>query len=704
MISFSPYHFFLFQSFKFFLQVVASLCTYFWFANTAAGPQVHTKIIAKDGDLTLILMSSEDETYKFIVSRRVLSEASLVWNAMLNGRFLESSQDTITLHEDDPEALDTVLCIIHLLDEADLLKNAFAFGLDDVLFRSLIVGSIVAGKFQKLLPMERTVQQLLQLACLCDKYNTTALVKPFIEFWVEPWHSQLTPKAWKYKGLEYPIQDYDVQLKRTRPSTRKTGSRFGSDNVRDPGERIVDLICLGWQIGIAERVFQEWVHYAAMRLEVVNGTAWILGRKLTFAVGEEGNKLEDNEATIMPPFLLDNMLFVRECGIRKIFAPFRHYHKKAAYLNCYERYMRNAPSSHTHRSAAEAYECNKRTMDNLNSLTPDPSFFLTEQDDDLSQFKPLPSDVPKAIYTGSLHAITTKFESAREVILANLEDARCPSCSVQLQLHKALDRYHEIKYPMIEAPVCTLQEACLESNYSELIERQLIKTYPNLTEFLLPIDERHTSWLRYHFIYQRLRHHKPHAANHERKCICLICIPPPIRTRRSRHSPRWPIHWSLRSKYHLREIKAKAHREDKPLSKLDIPSIWSLPRIYTSYDSCDSDTDDYIYPPCTGNRFRGGTDFIQAEKIDEDIHWDQIENIQHGFLELRAVDDYDRSGGYAKEVAGLVQKLEWSYNEHGRKEPLHSWTDEEKRQKLFVQLMRKYGLIKRRWFFAPYGR
>jgi hypothetical protein len=110
--------------------------------------------LCPDGDLTLIVgPDGKPPVHRFRVSKSTLCLASPVWRAMLTGRFVEAGQDEIPLIDDDFAALLIVLYIAHLK----------------------------VHKVPKTLPM----YQLVQVATVCDKYDTVAICRPYVSEWVK---------------------------------------------------------------------------------------------------------------------------------------------------------------------------------------------------------------------------------------------------------------------------------------------------------------------------------------------------------------------------------------------------------------------------------------------------------------------------------------------------------------------------------------
>lgn len=131
--------------------------------------------VAPSGDLTILLSGSADSSNKrrqlankthstspndaqktFVVSSAVMRLASPVWRTMFDpqGHFMESSSNgTVHFAEDNPAALLLVLRIAHL-------------------------------QFRKV-PDVLGFQEMVELAVVCDKYDTAGLVRPWIKQWEE---------------------------------------------------------------------------------------------------------------------------------------------------------------------------------------------------------------------------------------------------------------------------------------------------------------------------------------------------------------------------------------------------------------------------------------------------------------------------------------------------------------------------------------
>jgi hypothetical protein len=105
------------------------------------------------GDVTLTIKNGADHQ-SFRVSSHAMRLASPVWKAMLTGGFAESKKTEILLEDDDPDTLLVVLRAAHLQ------------------YRQL--------------PKELTFDQVVNLAVICDKYDTATIIRPFLKKWTHP--------------------------------------------------------------------------------------------------------------------------------------------------------------------------------------------------------------------------------------------------------------------------------------------------------------------------------------------------------------------------------------------------------------------------------------------------------------------------------------------------------------------------------------
>lgn len=133
------------------------------------------------GDLFLLVNEGENQV-TFLVSTKVLCLASPVWRVMLDpsGPFKEArpENDSVLFPEDDAQALQIVLYIAHLQ------------------FHSI--------------PETLSFTQLLNLAIICDKYDTARLILPWFHKWetslrnsaLEQGHECSLLIAWVFRDLD----------------------------------------------------------------------------------------------------------------------------------------------------------------------------------------------------------------------------------------------------------------------------------------------------------------------------------------------------------------------------------------------------------------------------------------------------------------------------------------------------------------------
>lgn len=117
-------------------------------------PQDSHIILDASGDLSLLVGEGENQM-TFRVSSKAMCLASPVWRVMLDpsGPFKEArpENDSVILPEDDAQALQILLYIAHLQ------------------FHSI--------------PETLSFTQLLNLAIICDKYDTARLIFPWFHKW-----------------------------------------------------------------------------------------------------------------------------------------------------------------------------------------------------------------------------------------------------------------------------------------------------------------------------------------------------------------------------------------------------------------------------------------------------------------------------------------------------------------------------------------
>lgn len=118
-------------------------------------PQIKTIILHTPSDLTLNVGDPSQKVYHIHVNAQTMRMMSPVWSTMLDPAkgWKESSSNTLDLDDDDPDALLVLLQIAHL-------------------------------KFKDIKRVTH-VDELFQLAILCDKYDVTALIGPFLKAWID---------------------------------------------------------------------------------------------------------------------------------------------------------------------------------------------------------------------------------------------------------------------------------------------------------------------------------------------------------------------------------------------------------------------------------------------------------------------------------------------------------------------------------------
>ncbi|OCK85709.1 hypothetical protein K432DRAFT_413101 [Lepidopterella palustris CBS 459.81] len=112
------------------------------------------------GDLILVVGSAEANNGPrcFLVSTDALRRVSRVWRSMLNhssGWFAKTSTKQVTSLNDDPDSLLIVLNVAHI-------------------------------RFKEL-PSALGFAQIVQLALVCDAYDTVQVVRPFLPEWTRPY-------------------------------------------------------------------------------------------------------------------------------------------------------------------------------------------------------------------------------------------------------------------------------------------------------------------------------------------------------------------------------------------------------------------------------------------------------------------------------------------------------------------------------------
>ncbi|KAI0600989.1 hypothetical protein F4775DRAFT_542316 [Biscogniauxia sp. FL1348] len=145
-------------------------------------PQPIKVVVDPDGDLTLRVGQNKpkarygsmaEEAITFVVCSRTVARASPVWKKLLYGGFAESKRPStssssewlVELPEDNPKAMSTMLHIIHSRFE-NVPRITDSFVLDD----------------------------LYQLTVLTDKYDLTAVLRPWATSWMRSLHQ--TRNSW----------------------------------------------------------------------------------------------------------------------------------------------------------------------------------------------------------------------------------------------------------------------------------------------------------------------------------------------------------------------------------------------------------------------------------------------------------------------------------------------------------------------------
>ncbi|KAF2804007.1 uncharacterized protein BDZ99DRAFT_452478 [Mytilinidion resinicola] len=130
--------------------------------------------LANPSDLTLVVGPYGQSIY---VCRGALCLASPVWNAMLSDKWAERSEKEVEFPDDNPEALLIVLGIAHL-------------------------------RFKER-PKVLLYRQLVELAVICDKYDTVAVIRPFLQEWIGFEEMKVGPgmEEWIFVAWTFGIKD-----------------------------------------------------------------------------------------------------------------------------------------------------------------------------------------------------------------------------------------------------------------------------------------------------------------------------------------------------------------------------------------------------------------------------------------------------------------------------------------------------------------
>lgn len=138
-----------------------------------------TIYLDSSGDLKLLVKDTGQQWKTLVVSSNAMCLASPVWRAMLDpkGHFREATEQEVRFPEDDLDALLIVLRIAHL-------------------------------KFRQL-PESVTFKGLVDLAVLCDKYDTVAVVRKWLPQRLAPWHKHhLSPGFEEWLSVAWTFGDF----------------------------------------------------------------------------------------------------------------------------------------------------------------------------------------------------------------------------------------------------------------------------------------------------------------------------------------------------------------------------------------------------------------------------------------------------------------------------------------------------------------
>ncbi|OCK85711.1 hypothetical protein K432DRAFT_377360 [Lepidopterella palustris CBS 459.81] len=147
-----------------------------------------TIILDDQGDLALLVGLSDPSnpssgySQRILVSTNILRLASPVWKSMFraSGRYIESDLHSVSLPDDSPTALLIVLRIAHMR--------------------------------YKEVPDELSFNELVELAVVCDKYDTVHVVRPFLPRWAGPW-MRVAPgrEEWIFIAWTFGFEDVFVE-------------------------------------------------------------------------------------------------------------------------------------------------------------------------------------------------------------------------------------------------------------------------------------------------------------------------------------------------------------------------------------------------------------------------------------------------------------------------------------------------------------
>jgi hypothetical protein len=172
-----------------------------------------TTIIAKNGDVILEVLQENETSVRLRVSSQVLSLASRVFENMFDGRFAEgqdlspASPKTIQLTDDNPKCM-TMFCKLTHLQNSDI-------------------------------PVKLELDDLIDFAIFCDKYDCADSVRPWSKVWVSSLLSDIENKSWEKLisvsyTLDLPHEFMDAGERLIRHRRNLDGEQFtihGYDSV-----------------------------------------------------------------------------------------------------------------------------------------------------------------------------------------------------------------------------------------------------------------------------------------------------------------------------------------------------------------------------------------------------------------------------------------------------------------------------------------
>ncbi|KAI1343205.1 hypothetical protein F5Y15DRAFT_227802 [Xylariaceae sp. FL0016] len=192
-----------------------------------------TKQFDPRGDLT-ILVGDGDTRQSFLVCAKSLARASDVWEKMLFGQFAESQAQvqsrgelwTVSFPADDPAAFRLLMHIIH-----DFFNDV---------------------------PSRLSLDELLAVTVLTDKYNLTSALAPWASQWIAPfrWVSPFNKSSDIFGGSPKRRAENKEILLWVSPLTKSSEIFGGSPKRRVEDKEI--LLWVAWELG-DKRQFKEIV-------------------------------------------------------------------------------------------------------------------------------------------------------------------------------------------------------------------------------------------------------------------------------------------------------------------------------------------------------------------------------------------------------------------------------------------------------------